>query len=215
MDQFSTGIVGLDRELDGGIPPGTLVAIETDPASQGSSLLQHLAIQQPTLYIQTRLTGDEVELWLQDEQLVPEESRKQVEYTGIEQGISEIYEYLDGLTEPVNIVIDPVNRLESASEDEYLGFLRNIRSHIQDTGRVCYLHILDCDRCDPDDDCPHCAETYRVADMVWKVTATVTEDTNNTLLAVTKRRAGATPDAPLEVEFGEEITVDTSRNISV
>jgi hypothetical protein len=51
--------------------------------------------------------------------------------------------------------------------------------------------------------------------MVWKVSSEVTDKEINTQLAVTKRRAGSTPEKPLKLSVDADISVDTSRNISI
>lgn len=202
MGQYPTGIAGLDKELGGGVKPGTLVAIETDAASQGDSLLRHLAAQQPTLYISTMRTEENVKEWLQDYQLVTDMTHIQVTYIDGDSKLKVIDECLDQLTTPVNVIIDSVNRLDCEVVEEYIQTLHHIRSHIQDTHRIGYLHVQDCLNCTPNDNCQNCAATYRSADMVWEISSEVTDEEITTRLAVTKRRAGATPEKPLEAEYG-------------
>lgn len=215
MEKYTTGIKGLDGVLDGGIDPGTLIAIETDSASQGDSLLRHLAAQQPTLYISTTRTKENVEEWLHDHQLVIDMTHIRVEYVADDRKLRVIDDYLDDLATPVNVIIDPVNRFESEDVEEYLQTLHHLKSHIQNTRRVGYLHVHDCLDCTSDDNCRNCTATYRSSDMVWKLFSEVTAKEINTRLAVTKRRAGTTPDRPLNLKIGADITVDTTRNISL
>lgn len=215
MGKYPIGIDGLDRELGGGIDPGTLVGIETDSASQGDSLLRHLAAQQPTLYISTTRTEEHVEEWLQDHQLVTDLTHIHVKYIDGDRKLAVINEYLDNLNTPVNVVIDPVNRFESEDIEDYIRSLHRLKSYLQTTRRIGYLHAHDCLSCTADDNCQNCTATYRSADMVWKLSSEVTTKEINTQLAVTKRRAGATPERPLKLRMGTNITVDTSRNISV
>lgn len=213
MGKYTTGIHGLNRELDGGIKPGTLVAIETDADSQGDSILRQLAAQQPTLYISTTRTEKNVEEWLQDHELVVDMTHIHVKHIGGDHKSAAIDDYLDHLTTPVNIIIDPVNRMKSEDIEEYIQTLHHLKSHIQRTRRIGYLHVHDCLQCSADDNCQHCTATYRASDMIWKIESEVTGKEINTLLAVTKRRAGSTPRKPLKLEMGADITIDTSRNI--
>ncbi len=215
MARYPTGIAGLDSELGGGIDPGTLVALDIDSASQGDALLRHLAAQQPTLYVSTTRTDGNVREWLQDQQLLVDMTHIHVTYTGVDQRLAIIDETLDQLTKPVNIIIDPVNNLESEDEDGYLETLHRVSSHIQKTNRIGYLHIQSGYRDSPRKENHNYAATYRSSDMIWKLSSNITDRKNNTLLAVTKRRAHAIPEKPLELDIGRDITVDTSRNISL
>lgn len=215
MPKYPTGISGLDKKLGGGIKPGTLVAIETDAASQGDSLLRHLAAQQPTLYISLTRTEENVECWLQDYTLLTDLTPIQIEYIEGDDKWVAIDNYLTHLSSPVNVIIDPVNRFESKNIEEYIQALHNLKSHLQRTRRIGYLHAHDCPDCTADNSCRNCSATYRSADMVWKITSGVAEKEINTLLAITKRRAGSTPEKPLKLRMGEDITIDTTRNISL
>lgn len=215
MIRYPTGIAGLDSELDGGIDPGTLVALEIDSASQGDALLRHLAAQQPTLYVSTTRTKDSVEEWLQDYQLLIDMTHIQVKHTGPDRKLAAIDTYLDQLTQPVNVIIDPVDHLESGDEERYLETLHHLKCHIRKTDRIGYLHIQSGHGDDPRNGDHDWANTYRTVDMVWQLSPNVNDMTNNTRLVVTKRRAHATPEKPLELDIGRTITVDTSRNISL
>ena len=54
-------IDALDRELEGGLPGGSLVAYTAPPASQSELLLQELTAARDTLYMTTERTEDAVE----------------------------------------------------------------------------------------------------------------------------------------------------------
>lgn len=215
MRKYPTGIAGLDRELDGGIEPGTLVAIETDSASQGDSLLRHVAAQQPTFYISTTRTEENVEEWLRDQHLVVDPTHIYVQHVDTDRKLGVIDDYLEDLPTPVNVIVDPVNRFETEDVEEYTQTLYRLKSRIQNTRRIGYLHLHDCLQCGADDNCQNCTATYRSSDMVWKVSSEVTDKEINTQLAVTKRRGGSTPERPLKLSMGADISVDTSRNISI
>lgn len=213
MGKYTTGVHGLNRELGGGIEPGTLVTIETDADSQGDSILRHLAAQQPTLYISTTRSEKNVEEWLHDHQLVIDTTHIQVKHIAGDCKLAAIDNYLDHLTTPVNIIVDSVNGIESEDVEEYSQTLHHLKTHVQNTHRIGYLHVHDCHQCTSQDNCQNCTATYRASDMIWKIGSEVTDREITTPLAVTKRRGGATPEKPLKLEMGADITVDTSRNI--
>lgn len=53
-DRVATGIDVLDRKLDGGLPPGTIVAYTVRPASQSELLFYELTAARRTLYLSTQ-----------------------------------------------------------------------------------------------------------------------------------------------------------------
>jgi KaiC/GvpD/RAD55 family RecA-like ATPase len=55
------GIDVLDRKLDGGVPPGSIVAYVADPASQSELLLYELTAARRTLYLTTQRSTEAVE----------------------------------------------------------------------------------------------------------------------------------------------------------
>lgn len=209
MRQYPSGISGLDPEIGGGLKPGALIAIETDSAGQGDSLLRHLAAQQPTLYISTNRSVENVERWLPDDHLLIDVTQIRVEYTGSDQRVGTVREFLENLDSSVNVMIDPVNKLEAEDEESYIETLHLLKSYLEEHRRVGYLHV---ER--RQGESQGYAPTYRAADMVWKLSLDVTKNTIVTRLAVTKRRGGAIPREPFELCIGESIDVDTSRDIS-
>ncbi len=60
VGRLDTGIDVLDRKLDGGLPPGCIVAYTADPASQSELLLYELTAARGTLYLSTERSDDAV-----------------------------------------------------------------------------------------------------------------------------------------------------------
>lgn len=51
--RFATGLVFLDRRIDGGLPVGSLVAVLAPPASQSQRLLRAVTGERPLVYLST------------------------------------------------------------------------------------------------------------------------------------------------------------------
>lgn len=214
MARYPTGISGLDDELDGGIMPGSLVAIETDTTGQGDSMLRHLAAQQPTIYISTTRGKETAEMWLHDHQLLFDMTHVHIEYAGGDDKLGSIGSYLEGLEKPMNIMLDPVNRLAQRDEEEYLKTLHVLKSYLSQYRRIGYLHVQTTPRDDAETIAQNLAAIYRTADMVWKLSGSPRQS-NITELQITKHRAHQTPEQAIKLRIGAEITVDPSRGISI
>ena len=58
--RLETGIDVLDRKLNGGLPPGSIVAFTASPASQSELLLYELTAARGTLYLTTERSDQAV-----------------------------------------------------------------------------------------------------------------------------------------------------------
>lgn len=224
--QYPTGIPGIDQVLCDGVPAGQLVVIETDSDSPGEALLRRLTLQQPTLFVSTMRIEEEIEEWLEGrEQLnwVTSNSATrafegsvppiQIEYTGLEDALATTTEQLSQRTESVNVIIDSIDSLERKSETEYLAFLQRLKEYVRETEQIAYLHVLNTTGSGAKP--ANRALTHKIADIVWQFTTNVVDDQLVHQLAITKDRTGLCSDEPFSLSIDEEITVDSSRNISL
>lgn len=225
---YSTGISGLDHALGGGVPSGKLIVIETDSTSQGEELLRLLTVQQPTLFLSTTRETCDVDEWLQgrerliegDSVSVSEGREKPISavrtaYLGLEDPLSGAIEQFDRVTDPVNVIIDSINRLEIDSSEGYLDFIQRLRRYTRDSEQVVYLHALDGYVTGSDISHHNRTQTRKLADIVCQLSVDTSSGETTTRLAVTKNRTGSCPKEPIELEIGDRITVDNSRDISI
>ena len=140
-DQLSTGVAALDRELNGGIPAGSLVAVTGRPASRADRLLYELASARRSLY----LTATRSETAVRDALTASGAGldRCAVKRIDAERPLDHAYQLIQRVTEPATVVIDPVNAIERAGEGRLAEFLNALRARLTETDGVGVLHCLD------------------------------------------------------------------------
>jgi hypothetical protein len=212
------------------MPGGKLVVLESDSEGQDEGLLRLFTLQQPTLFLSTTREACDVESWLEGrERLVDGKpgsgdasdresgSLPSVEtvYLGFEEPLARALERIERFVEPVNVIVDSVNSLEAEPKRTYIDFLQRLRRYVGDADRIVYLHALDEYVADSAVNHHNRTQTRKLADIVWQLSVETTPQKNVTRLTTTKDRTGLCPDEPLELEIGERISVDNSRDISL
>ena len=139
-DRLPTGISVLDRQLDGGIPPGSILLLSADPASQSESLLYEIAAARGTLYVTT----------IRSEQAVRDavdRYRGRVDQLTIRDAgdyppIDNATRLVKDLPESSNLLVDVVDPLEEADPTRYRAFLNELQTHMVNTGSIAVLHAM-------------------------------------------------------------------------
>lgn len=235
MGQFSTGIRAVDRRLDGGMSAGSLVAIETPPASQSHTVLRQLIDGHPTLYLTTLRSATAIEDDLEGlplesgtirirevDRILHEENEFVSAYTGssirtprVESQshgpLDEVFDLLDEIEEGSVIIIDPINPLEQTDDRKgYQRLLRKISDKLRDAGALGVLHSIVLDQ-NPD----LRESTLTFADVVWELSVNPTRRGQLELqMRIPKNRRGKPilEQVTLVLE-GQDVYTDDSRNI--
>lgn len=231
---LSTGIVALDRRLDGGLYPGDIVAMVAPPAAQSQTLLYQLMNQRPTLYVSTlrpegavqrdfdkrggidasyqiESTGNKLTM---EGKLIHELTGSRT-YTGNsavkEDPLDDLYDLFETISGSINVIVDPMNPLERgdsrAAYNETLSFLSAKLAETDSLGvLLCYTS----------DSTPSFRDlTLIVADVVWELdVVSVSKNDVEYQLRVPKNRGGTvvTEDLSLDIQ-NRTVTVDDSRTI--
>jgi len=206
-DRLSTGVDVLDRELGGGVPPGTVVAYEAPPASQGELLLYELTRPRPTLYLTTNRTEDAVRDAFESTNAPTGDPR--FGYIPAADSLENARRAFRSIPEESTVVFDPVDALERADRARYENFLNELGNHVRNTGSVAVLHCLDTD------DTPSLrGTTEHLADVVFRLEMEEAAGDIETQLTVPKFRGGAALETPVKLTLRERVQVDTSRDIA-
>ena len=206
-DRLRTGIDVLDRKLNGGIPPGSIVALCAQPASQAELFLYELTAARGTLYLSLDRTGDFVSDSIDDAETKTGDPTVR-DVTG-EAPLDNATKLVSALPERSNLIIDPVDVLERQESTRYRNFLNELRNHISNTESLGVLHCLNGTRV------PELrGTTEHMVDVVFQLETTVAGDRVENRLAVPKFRGGQALSDVIKLELADEVEIDTSRDIA-
>lgn len=206
-DRLPTGVDALDRELDGGLPPGSVVAYQAPPASQSELLLYELTNTRPTLYLST----DRAEEAVTDafSRASCPTGDPQIRFVPGDAPLENARRLFRSLGEGANLVIDPMDSLERGDRNRYQNFLNDLQNHMRNTGSLAVLH------CMRGETVPELRmTTEHMADVVFDLRQQFDGTEVETRLAVPKFRGGHALTDTIKLELAGRVRVDTSRDIA-
>jgi KaiC/GvpD/RAD55 family RecA-like ATPase len=207
VDRLRTGIEALDRELSGGIPAGSIVALTAEPASQAELLLYELTATRGTLYLSLNRTGDAVIHSIRSADT--NTGYPTVRDVAGEAPLDSATKLVSALPERSNLIVDPLDVLERQEPARFRNFMNELQKHIYNTGSLALLHCLD-GRAVPE----LRDTTEHMADIVFQLKTRVKGDRIENRLAVPKFRGGVALDEVIRLEPSEKVAIDTSRDIA-
>ena len=206
-ERLRTGISALDRELGGGIPSGSIVALTAPPASQAELFLYELIGERGTLYLTLDRTSDAVSNSIEATQIATSDPTIR-DVTG-DAPLDNASRLVAALPESSNLIIDPVDVLERQDPARYRNFLNELQNHIYNTGGLALLNCLDGHDVPPLRD-----TTEHMADVVFQLETVRNGDRIENRLAVPKFRGGRALSDVIKLDLTATIEIDTSRDIA-
>lgn len=158
IDGLDTGIEAFDRAV-GGVPAGSVVALEADPASQSEQLLYRATATRGTLYVSTIRSEPLVRDALAN---APVEVGSPTVRTVPEGAIDEAEQLIAEVPAGSTVVVDAVDALERAEPAAYAEFLDSVKRQLLESGSIAILHCL-ADPAEP----TNRSTTRHVADAVF------------------------------------------------
>jgi len=205
--RLSLGIGPLDRELDGGLPPGSVVAYCAPPASQSELLLYELTRIRGTLYLSTDRSEDAVRDAL--EKATCPTGDPEIRFVPGDAPLENARRMVRKVDDQANVVIDTGDALERTDRDRYQRFMNELGNHMQNTGSVALVH---CMRGSAEPDLR--STTQHMADVVFNLHQERNGTEIETRLGVPKFRGGRALAETMKLELEERVRVDTSRDIA-
>lgn len=187
MSDLQTGIQALDRQLGGGFASGNLVALVTPPDAPSTRVLHQLMRQRSTTYLTTLRPGVDVETELvrlgngtadvSIEEIgelkktnkmlhnLTDSAIYSANTTDRERVLDEVNEIIDTIDGSQNVIVDPMNPLEtSESKTAYQRLLRKMSAKLREENGLGILH------CISSDEPPALRDrTLTMVDTVWNL----------------------------------------------
>jgi KaiC/GvpD/RAD55 family RecA-like ATPase len=207
VGRLNTGIDVLDRKLDGGLPPGCIVAYTADPASQSELLLYELTAARGTLYLTTERSDDTVQHAIETSPSAV--GSPTVRHVTSDDPLEEARQLIGALPDGANLIVDTTDVLERCETDDYVAFLNELKTRMLETESVAVLHCLR----GPDESANR-SRTYHAADAVFDLRTEVAGTELENHLTIPKFRGGRQPTDAIKLELTEEVAIDTSRDIA-
>ncbi len=205
-DRLETGISVLDRKLEGGLPPGAIVAFTASPASQSELLLYELTAERATLYLSTERSANAVQHAIRDSPSMVGNPR--VRSVGDTDPLRDAREFIEQLPETSNLIIDTADALERTGTAQYTKFLNYLKAQMLDTESIAVLHCLS------GAESVTRQRTLHAADAVFDLRTAVSGAEIENTLAIPKFRHGKQPTETIKLELTEKVAIDTSRDIA-
>lgn len=208
-ERLPTGIEILDRQLEGGLPPGCIVLFTAPPASQSELFLYEFTASRSTLYLTTVRSAEAVSDALERANGQTRVGDPTVREIDIDAPIEQAGKLISTLPEESTLLIDTVDQLEHQDLGQYRYFLNQLQTQLQNTDSVAILHALDGHAVGGGRDI-----SAQMADVVFELSTRVqgTEVVNR--LSVPKFRGGRALEETIKLNLSTGVEIDTSRDIA-
>jgi KaiC/GvpD/RAD55 family RecA-like ATPase len=205
--RLATGITVLDRQLQGGIPGGSIVLLEADPASQSELFLYELTAARGTLYLTTIRSEQAVQDGL--DRSTTRVGKPTIREVGGDAPLDKVNKLVGTLPEEANLIIDVADVLERYERSRYRHFLNNLQTTMVNTGGMAILHGMKSQHVPENRDM-----SKHVADVVFDLRTNIEGAEVDNRLVVPKFRGGKALAEPIKLKLTEAVSIDTSRDIA-
>ncbi|MFW6320206.1 MAG: RAD55 family ATPase [Halohasta sp.] len=207
--RLSTGIDVLDRQLDGGIPSGSVVLFTADPASQSELLLYEVTAVREALYLTTLRSEQAVQDALDRTSRYTRVGEPTIRDIGVEAPLDGANKLIGTLPEESTLIVDSLDPLERQDASRYRYFLNQLQTEMHNTESVAILHAMD------GRSVPVLRDvSEHMADVIFDLETERqgTEIVNR--LSVPKFRGGRALDETIKLKLSSGVSIDTSRDIA-
>ncbi len=208
--KLSTGIEILDNPeyLEGGFPKGSVVTLMADPIATAELFLYDLAETRKTHYFTTSRPKAAIEASL-DQMDRAMETINIVDLYATDGPVNEAINALDEVGENENIIFDHMT--DVARYDRFERVLNEVYEVTSNTDSIAYLYVItptDAELTYSENKIPY------ASDVVMQMKTAVEGEKVENRLSITKLRGMTPPEKTIKLNIGEEVEIDTSRDIA-
>ena len=205
--RLPTGITVLDRQLEGGLPAGSMVLFGARPASQSELILYELTAARGTLYLTTARSAEAIRDAL--DRCPVQTGNPTVRAVDGDGPVDQAHRLIRGLPDSANLIVDVVDVLEAVEPARYRNFLNEVQTHMINTNGLAIFHGLKTEATPRNR-----GITEHMADVVFDLETKIAGSEIENRLAIPKFRGGRALDETIKLRLTEEVDVDTSRDIA-
>ncbi len=208
--RLKTGISSLDKQLNGGIPPGAIVTCTSDSRTQGELFLHRIISNHDAVYVST--IGNEETVEAEFAKSPVEVGEVSISYASPDATLQNTKTYIEKMNSQPLIVINSINDMERGEEfnrgayQEFLNWIQNLQRR---TGGVVLLH-----RYALDDRGEYEYITNAMSDIILEFEEQIDGENIVNYLHMPKCRGGVALDERMKVRLQDGISIDTSRDIA-
>lgn len=206
-ETLSTGIEVLDRELDGGLPAGRILALSASPVSQSELFLYEMAAVRPTMYLTTERTEEAVLDGL--ERTGTSTDDVDVHRITPSDPIGEATDVIETLPGTGTLIVDPMRLFEETGSNDYRTFMNDLKTRTAESGGLTLLHCLEGRRVPDQRD-----RTEYLADIIFDLKTEIRGGTMENSLSIPKFRGGQALPESVDLDLTADVTIDVSRKIA-
>lgn len=203
---FSTGIRLLDRQIGGGLPPGSILLFTAPPASQSEQFLYRFSQPRETLYSTTVRSKHSV---IDAIKRTPQNTDVPSVEEHTDSPLNQIQKAVGRLQKESTLIVDTIDPIEENERSDYMYFLNDIQNQITNTESVVIFHALKSKNSNENRNL-----TKQIADIVFELNQTQNNEKILTTLSIPKYRGGSIPEEKIKLDLTEGISIDPSRDIS-
>lgn len=204
---LSTGIDVLDRQLDGGLPPGRLLALSASAFSQSELFLSEMAAVRPTLYLTTERREPAVRQAL--DAAGTDTSTVSIHRVTPNDPFADAHEKIDTIDASSTVIIDPIRLFEDTNPQAYRTFMNDLKDTVDTTGSLAVLHCLEGQGVPEQRD-----RTAYLADIIFDLRTEFRSGHVENRLSIPKFRGGKALKKAVDLDLTTSVTVDVSRKIA-
>lgn len=187
-DRLETGVDAIDHLLDGGVRPGSIVALCADPASVSELVLAATTTTRGTLYLSTQRSELAVRHGLETSTL--QVGAPTVRALDDESPIDQATGLVNALPNGANLLVDTATDLERSDRSTYVEFLNGVKERLLETNSVAVFHCL---TGTADSVTEHRLETIHHADVVVELETVDRDRRVEHVLTIAKHRGQRPP----------------------